>query len=65
MILNIQLSYTQDLRRQRQATRIALKEIESLSFNMEVIGNLQNLAEDLQSLQRKYYYQHNREGDPD
>ena len=27
---------------------------ESLSFNMEVIGNLQNLAEDLQSLQRKY-----------
>ena len=54
MILYIQLSYTQDLRRQRQAIRIALKEIESLSFNMEVIGNLQNLSEDLQSLQRKY-----------
>ena len=53
MILHVQLSYTQDMRRQRQAIRIALKEIESLSFNMEVIGNLQNLA-DLQSLQQKY-----------
>ena len=48
MILHIQLSYTQDLRRQRQAIRIALKEIELLSFNMEVIGNLQNLAKSLQ-----------------
>ena len=54
LILYIQLSYTQDLRRQRQTIRIALKEIESLSFNMEVIGNLRNLVEDLQSLQRKY-----------
>ena len=50
LILHIQLA----LRRQRQAIRIALKEIESLSFNMEVIGNLRNLVEDLQSLQQKY-----------
>jgi len=42
------------MRSQRQAVRIALKEIESLSFNMEVIGNSRNLAEDLQSLHMKY-----------
>jgi len=41
------------LRSQRQAVRIALKEIESLSFNMEVTGNLRNLAEDLHSLHMK------------
>ena len=49
----IQLSYTQDLRKQRQAICIALKEIESLP-QLKVIGNLRNLVEDLQSLQRKY-----------
>ena len=48
VILHIELSYTQDLRRQRQAIQIALKEIELLSFNMEVIENLQNLAKTLQ-----------------
>jgi len=53
-ILYTQLSYSQDMRSQRQAVCIALKEIESLSFNMEVIGNLRNLAEDLQSLHMKY-----------
>lgn len=50
----IQLSHSRDLRSCRQAVRIALKEIESLSFNMEVNGDLQNLAEDLQSLLLKY-----------
>ena len=53
-IFYTQVSYSQDMRSQRQAVRIALKEIESLSFNMEVTGNLRNLVEDLQSLHRKY-----------
>ena len=42
------------MRSLRQNIRIALKEIESLSFNMESTEDLQNLAEDLQSLQTKY-----------
>ena len=50
----MQPSYSKDLRSQRQTVRIALKEIESLSFNMEDSASLRNLAADLQSLQMQY-----------
>ena len=52
--VHLQPSYTQDLRCRRQAVRIALKEIESLSFNMDNSEGLCNLEEDLKSLLLKY-----------
>jgi hypothetical protein len=47
-------SHVQSMRRVRQHIRIALKEIESLSFNMESAEDLHNLEVDLKSLQQKY-----------
>ena len=49
-----QFSHVQKMRRLRQHIRISLKEIESLSFNMESAEDLQNLEIDLKSLQQKY-----------
>ena len=44
----------QTIRGLRQRVRIALKEIESLSSNMELAEDLHKLGKDLQSLQAKY-----------
>ena len=44
----------QYIRNKRQNIRITLKEIESLSFNMESAEDLHHLEKDLQSLQVKY-----------
>ena len=50
----LQTSPTMSLRTPRQAVRVTLKELESLSFELDSSDVLKNLSEELQALKAKY-----------